>query len=49
MGHAPRECSWSGDGFRCDDHAETHACGDDMLLPVLNLPRIGVCGYTGEA
>ncbi len=42
-----QECSWSGDGFYCDEHGDTHGCGEEMLLPVVNSPRMGVCGYTG--
>lgn len=42
------ECMWSGvNPFYCE------ACGaghehEDMLLPVTNSPRVGVCGYIGE-
>ena len=41
------ECSWSGDGWLCDDCAGDHECGEEMLLPVVNSPRVGVCGYGG--
>ena len=41
------ECIWQGEGFVCDDCAPDHSCGDDMLLPVVNSPRMGMCGYTG--
>ncbi len=34
-------------GWLCDSCAEDHKCGEDMLLPVVNSPRTGVCGYTG--
>jgi hypothetical protein len=27
----------------------THKCGEDMMLPVVNSPRVGMCGYTGES
>ncbi|MEW5761278.1 MAG: hypothetical protein AB1779_11000 [Candidatus Thermoplasmatota archaeon] len=44
-----RECGWSGDGgWLCDDCANKHECGEDLLLPVVNSPRVGICGYTGE-
>lgn len=33
----------------CDECVETHACGEEGLLPVVNSPRMGVCGYTGDA
>jgi hypothetical protein len=41
------ECAWNGAGFCCAKHAEDHGCGEEMLLPVVNSPRMGVCGYTG--
>lgn len=33
--------------FLCDDCSEDHPCGEEMLLPVVNSPRCGVCGYCG--
>jgi hypothetical protein len=42
------QCVYEGRGFCCALHAKKHACGKDMLLPVVNSPRMGVCGYTGE-
>jgi len=42
------ECLWSGEGWLCDECAAEHKCGEDMLLPVVNSPRVGVCGYTGQ-
>lgn len=34
--------------FYCEDHAEDHDCEEpEMLLPVVNSPRMGMCGYTG--
>lgn len=41
------ECAWNGGGFCCAKHGEDHGCGEEMLLPVVNSPRMGVCGYTG--
>ena len=43
------QCLYEGKGFCCAAHASDHDCGEDMLLPVVNSPRMGVCGYTGEA
>jgi hypothetical protein len=43
------ECSWEGTGWLCEDCARTHECGPDMFLPVVNSPRVGDCGYTGDA
>jgi hypothetical protein len=43
-------CVSDGDPFCCAKHAPEHACGEDeAFLPVVNSPRMGVCGYTGEA
>lgn len=34
--------------FYCEAHAEDHDCREEeMLLPVVNSPRMGMCGYTG--
>lgn len=43
------QCIWEGKGFLCEVCAKNHKCGEDMLLPVVNSPRMGMCGYTGEA
>lgn len=41
-------CSGSeGGGWFCDDCAEKHKCERGMFLPVVNSPRVGVCGYSG--
>ena len=35
--------------FVCGRHAREHPCNEEeSLLPVVNSPRMGVCGYTGE-
>ena len=38
-------------GMLCGAHAENHRHDDDEeeLMPVVNSPRMGVCGYTGPA
>ena len=41
------ECLWSGEGWLCDACAADHGCDECMLLPVVNSPRVGMCGYTG--
>jgi hypothetical protein len=41
------ECAWNGEGWLCEGCAAAHECGDEMCLPVVNSPRVGVCGYTG--
>lgn len=43
------DCSYEGDAFYCEAHAESHECGEEAMLPVANSPRMGVCGYTGGA
>jgi hypothetical protein len=40
-------CAWSEDAWFCDDCAQDHECGEEMLLPIVNSPRCGVCAYTG--
>jgi CRISPR/Cas system-associated protein Cas10 (large subunit of type III CRISPR-Cas system) len=42
-------CSDEGSGNLCDECGKKHECGEDMLLPVVNSPRAGMCGYTGDA
>lgn len=42
------QCFYQGSGRLCEDCAKTHECGEDMLLPVCNSPRVGVCGYCGS-
>jgi hypothetical protein len=41
------ECLYEDKGYLCDTCAKVHSCGEEMLLPVVNSPRAGVCGYTG--
>jgi hypothetical protein len=41
-------CVDSGDGLFCDAHGGAHEHADEeVYLPVVNSPRMGVCGYTG--
>jgi hypothetical protein len=42
------ECAWSGEGLFCKKCARRHEHGDEYCLPVVNSPRMGVCGYTGD-
>jgi hypothetical protein len=39
------QCIYSGEGWLCEKCAGDHKCGEEMLLPVVNSPRVGVCGY----
>lgn len=41
------QCRYEGKGWLCDECASKHECGEEMLLPVVNSPRVGMCGYTG--
>lgn len=41
------QCIWEGRGWVCDKHAANHKCGEDYMLPFVNSPRVGMCGYTG--
>lgn len=43
------ECRYEPGGWLCENHARRHPCGEEMLLPVVNSPRVGECGYTGPA
>ena len=41
-------CIDAGDDLFCDAHAEAHEhAGEEVYLPVVNSPRMGVCGYAG--
>lgn len=41
------QCLYDEGGWLCTKCAKKHKCGEDMLLPVVNSPRTGVCGYGG--
>jgi hypothetical protein len=41
------DCIYDDNGLLCDKCAESHACGTEYLLPVVNSPRCGVCAYEG--
>jgi len=42
------QCVYEDKGCLCDACAKDHECGEEMLLPMVNSPRAGVCGYTGQ-
>jgi len=42
-----RHCGCNNEGWVCDNCSSGHECGEEMLLPVVNSPRVGICGYTG--
>ncbi len=41
------QCVFDGEGFMCEKCAKGHECGEEMLLPYVNSPRTGMCGYEG--
>ncbi len=41
------ECVYDGEGWLCDACASKHEYGEEMCLPVVNSPRVGMCGYGG--
>jgi hypothetical protein len=41
------QCIYENEGWLCDACAPEHACGDELCLPVVNSPRVGMCGYAG--
>jgi len=41
-------CIYAGEGWLCGKCVQDHECGEEMLLPVVNSPRVGMCGYTGN-
>lgn len=45
-------CIDEDEGFLCPACIDKHKCvqdeGEDLLSPLVNSPRAGVCGYTGS-
>jgi hypothetical protein len=46
-------CLWEGKGWLCKRCSRKHDCqgygpDEEMMLPVVNSPRVGKCGYDGE-
>lgn len=39
--------TYEEDGWLCDDCQADHECGQELFVPVVNSPRVGVCAYTG--
>ncbi|MGA2663277.1 MAG: hypothetical protein ABSH34_37865 [Verrucomicrobiota bacterium] len=44
-----QECADTGEADLCDGCARVHECGSDALVPLINSPRLGVCGYCGPS
>ena len=43
------QCGEEGAGGLCEACARRHDCGEEMLVPLINSPRSGVCGYCGPS
>ena len=41
------QCAYDQESMFCSSCLKKHDCEEDMLLPVVNSPRMGMCGYTG--
>jgi len=41
------QCIEEETGLLCSECAKKHECGEEMMLPVVNSPRMGMCGYIG--
>ncbi len=41
------ECIYVDAGWLCEECVEEHECSKEILLPVVNSPRVGVCAYAG--
>ena len=42
------QCIWGGEGFVCKRCLKDHKCIEPCFLPVVNSPRMGMCGFTGK-
>lgn len=40
-------CVYDDGGMLCAKCAKKHECGEETLLPLVNSPRTGECGFTG--
>lgn len=36
------------EGLLCEQCLDEHECGEEMVLPIVNSPRMGICGYAGD-
>ncbi len=43
-----QNCIYDNKGFFCKHCASKHRCDIDFTLPIVNSPRMGMCGFTGE-
>lgn len=42
------QCIFDGESFFCKECGKKHECGEEILLPFVNSPRTGMCGYAGD-
>ena len=42
------KCIWEKSSLFCFGCAKNHICGEEKMLPVVNSPRMGMCGYMGD-
>ena len=42
-------CGDSREAWFCKKCSRRHDCGEDMMLPIVDSPRTGVCGYDGPS
>lgn len=42
------QCIFEDKGWLCKECAIQHQCKYERFLPVVNSPRVGMCGYTGK-
>lgn len=41
------ECLFGGEGALCSKCTRQHECDEEMMLPLVNSPRTGMCAYAG--
>lgn len=41
------ECIWEKEPWFCENCLTKHKCGEEMGSPIVNSPRVGMCGYVG--
>jgi len=41
------QCVYDEGGWLCEECVKDHECGEEMMLPVVNSPRVGMCAYAG--
>jgi len=44
-----QQCDDYGGSPLCDACTTKHECGEEMIVPLINSPRTGVCGYSGPS